>query len=338
MAHEISTASGRNEMFYTGAKPWHGLGTYLDHPATAEEAIVAAGLDWTIDLVPIQTATGDAIDFAKAIRRSDTGDLFDVVKNDWRPIQNHQAFGFLDAVAGEGKVTYDTAGALGRGERIWLLAKLDGLLRVGKTDDVVEKFLLFTNLHKGGYAAKALFTPIRVVCANTLAAALGHKAADKGITIHHTGEIESKVQEAQRVLRLAVRYYDDLGPIINRLAKHKPGARQLESYFKAMYPDPADPASQPRAAANAKDRREKLFNLFEHGMGNDMPGIKGSTWSAYNAVTEFIDYRKGRPEGGRNDVGASRHLESMWFGDSATIKRNAWELACDMANVPLGVN
>jgi len=336
MGHDLNEVNGKVAMMYNkqGGAPWHTLGTALDGPATAEEAIVTAGLDWTIDLVPLQTTEGAGIDFAKAVKRSDTGDIFDIVGVDWRPIQNHQAFGFLDAVAGEGKVRYETAGALGRGERVWMLARLEGLIRVGRTDDTVNKYLLFSNTHKANFSAKAFFTPIRVVCQNTLTAALGRAAIDKGITIRHTGQIESKVNEAQRVLGLAVRYYDDLGPVINRLAAHRPGVKQVESYFKAMYPDPVDPVASPRAAKNAEEKRGMLHQLFEGGLGQDMPGIKGSTWALYNAVTEAVDYRRGSPRG-RSEVGASKHLESMWFGTGQAIKAKAWECALDIAGVSL---
>jgi phage/plasmid-like protein (TIGR03299 family) len=164
MAHEIATtADGRAAMFYTGEPPWHGLGTRLDNPATAAEAITAAGLDFTVELTRLTTIDGIPVPQRVAVVRSDTQDVLGVVSPAYVPVQNRQAFGFLDAIAAEGGIRYHTAGALRRGERVWLLGKLPGEIRVKDSDDVTEKYLLLSNSHDGSSALRVYFTPVRVV-------------------------------------------------------------------------------------------------------------------------------------------------------------------------------
>ena len=311
MPHELATTNGRTSMMYAGEIPWHGLGTQLNEPATAKEAIDAAGLNYLAELKCIETTDGIPIPQRKAVVRSDSRDVLGVVGTSYVPVQNHQAFGFLDAVVADGSLRYHTAGALGKGERVWMLAKLPDEIRVKNSDDITEKFLLLSNSHDGSSSLRVHFTPIRVVCANTLAIA-ARNGRGQGVSIIHKGDLTAKVQ--QEVLGLAKRFYDDTEEQINRLARHYPSIRQLEEYFRLVYPDSPDGES-----SRTKNVRQEMFRLFEEGIGHDMPEIRHTTWTALNAVTEYVDhYRSTR---GKNSIDrASNRLESAWFGSGAQLK------------------
>ena len=324
MAHELATTDGRTAMMYAGEIPWHGLGTRLDEPATAQEAITAAGLDYLAKLQAIQTVDGTPIPQRKAVVRSDSGGILGVVGNSYVPVQNHQAFGFLDAVVADGGLRYHTAGALGAGERVWMLAKLPDEIRVKNSDDITEKFLLLSNSHDGSSSLRVYFTPIRVVCSNTLAIAASN-GRGQGVSIIHKGDLSAKVRQAQEVLGLAKQFYEGVEFQINRLASHYPSLRQLEEYFREVYPDAPEGES-----SRTKNVRQEMLRLFEHGIGHDMPEIRHSTWTALNAVTEYVDYYRST-RGTTVSARASNRLESAWFGSGARLKERAWELALKMA-------
>jgi phage/plasmid-like protein (TIGR03299 family) len=342
--HNLNMVDGKASMFYAGEVPWHTLGTRLDGPATAAEAIEAANLGFEVGTFPVQIATaggdpkfedldGLGVPMGFAVVRLDTKAVLGCVGPRWKPVQNRQGFGFLDAVAAERKLEYHTAGAIGMGERVWMLAKMPGVIAVGQSDDTVEKYLLLSNAHNGLGCLRVLWTPQRVVCQNTLAVALAG-AEGEGIAIRHTGDLQSKVREAQRVLGLAERFYDEeLTPRINRLAGFSPTQSMLDNYFKTLYPDPDDPQNHPRAAVHAEEVRGVLHDLFETGIGHDQPGVRGTLWAAYNSVTEYVDHDK--PIRGESKLtaegAASRKLESMWWGQGAAIKREAWSNACILA-------
>ena len=324
MPHELATTDGQTAMMYAGQTPWHGFGTRLDEPATAEEAIEAAGLDYTVDLRPIETVDGIPIPKRQAVVRDDTQQVLGVVGNSYQPVQNHQCFGFLDAVVADGRLRYHTAGALGDGEKVWMLAKLPGEIRVRDSEDVTEQYLLLSNSHDGSSSLRVFFTPIRVVCANTLGVA-ERRGRGQGVSVIHKGNLAAKVAEAQEILGLAKRFYDNLEEHINRLAWHYPTINQLESYFEALYPD--RPGVKTRRAENVRD---ELFRLYENGRGQNLPETKLTTWAAFNAVTEFVDHH--RSTRGRTDQErAGNRLESAWFGSGAHLKGQAWKLALEMA-------
>jgi phage/plasmid-like protein (TIGR03299 family) len=324
MAHELATVNGRTSMMYTGDVPWHGLGTKLDAPATARETIEAAGLDYDVELFDMTTSAGIPVPSRKAVVRTDTNDVLGVVGNSYVPVQNRQAFGFLDAIAAEGGIRYHTAGSLRRGERIWLLGKLAGQIRVKGSEDLTEKFILLFNSFNGSSALRVFFTPIRVVCANTLAMA-DRSGKGEGISIRHQGNLPAKVREAQEVLGLARRYYDDLEIRLDFLAGHHPTAAQLGRYFEALYPDPDDGSN-----SRARNVRDSLYNLFERGKGQEIPTIRHSSFAAFNAVTEFVDHHRSSRGRTEHERGSNR-LDSAWFGSGNKLKQHAFRLALDMA-------
>lgn len=325
MAHNLATTNGKTSFAYYGESPWHGLGQKLDAPATAQEAIMAAGLDFEVQLTPIATYDGLTVEGRRAVVRYDKQEVLGVVSDRYVPVQNRQAFSFLDCCVADGGLRYHTAGALGRGEKIFLLAKLPESIRVKNSDDLVDKYLLLSNAHDGSAALRIFFTPIRVVCQNTLNLA-ERRGQGQGVSILHKGNLEAKIREAQRVLGLAQRFYDDAAARIDSLASHYPSQQQLKQFFASLYPDPEESKDN----ARAKKVREELQRLFDEGIGHDDPAIKGTSWTALNAVTEYIDHR--RSTRGKDDSDrASRRLDSIWFGSGANLKAKAWDLALQMA-------
>jgi phage/plasmid-like protein (TIGR03299 family) len=312
-------------MMFAGEVPWHGLGTRLESPATAAEAIVAAGLNYRADLKQLQTEDGTPVPRRRAVVRSDSGQVLGIVGRSYVPVQNEEAFNFLDAVVADGSLRFHTAGALGVGERVWMLAKLPSEIRVKNSDDITEKYLLLSNSHDGSSSLRAFFTPIRVVCANTLALAQ-RQGKGQGVSIVHKGNLTAKIDQAREILGIANRFFDHAEIQINQLAHHYPTLQQLKDFFEQVYPDPL--AADPTRAANV---RGELLRLFEQGMGHDIPAIRHTTWAGVNAVSEFVDhYRSAR--GKTQEERASNRLQSAWFGSGARMKARAWELALAMAS------
>jgi len=313
MGHNLNLNNGKASMMYVGETPWHRLGTKLDQPATAAEAIKAAGLDFSVQLMPLKTEHAEIpIERHFATVRMDTFQALGVVGSRYVPIQNKDAFTMFDALVGEGEAIYHTAGALGKGERIWLLAKLPDYIRVNG-NDIVEKYLLLTNSHDGSEVVRVKLTPIRVVCENTLTAAL--QGTEQEVRIRHTSNAQVKLKEAHEILGLSNWLYTELDRIFNQMSGRKVTGKEMEDYVKAIFPEP--PRVEYRS--HAAKIHEKIAELSETGAGADL--ANGTLWGAYNAVTEYVDHCR------LSKADDSARLKSIWFGSGETIKRRAFNAA-----------
>ena len=224
MPAEITNTNGRDEMFYTGKTPWHGLGTKLDGPATAAEAIAAASLDWTVEMMPVYLGGSVEIPGKKAVVRGNNGLVMNVMSDRYTPLQNVDAFAFFDAVVGAGEAIYHTAGSLQGGRKVWALAKLPGDIKI-TGDDMLEKYVLLANSHDGSLAVTMQLTAVRVVCSNTISVALGSGQKFRAL---HTPNVSQKANEAREFLGLTEPYFENLMAGINQMVNTKMKEPQVE--------------------------------------------------------------------------------------------------------------
>lgn len=320
MAHNLNG----NRMFFYGQKPWHNLGVELNNPATAREAIEAAQLDYKIDLQPIFLRNNVEIENAKATVRRDTNQALGIVTDRYKIVQNIEAFDFFDNVVGEKEAIYHTAGALNLGERIWILAKLPKDIILTK-EDIVEKYLCLTNSHDGLSALKLYFTPVRVVCQNTLIASM--KDSRDGISIRHMGDIKNKVAEAQRVLGITIDYYKRFEEIAKQLVKRQMSVADTKKYYDNLLFAGKDPND---ISTNAVNKRNRLLYLFENGLGNKITGVRHTAWSALNAVTEFIDHDRNVKNLSKDPT---NKLRNIWFGSGAQFKQRAYNEILELCEI-----
>lgn len=327
----ISQVNGKAEIAYVGEVPWHKLGTKVSQHMTSEEAIRAANLDWNVEVNPVfYKASGDTflpIPKRFATVRKDTQTALGVVGRCYTPIQNADAFSFFDHIVADGKARYEVAGALGKGETIWILANIGGELRIEGTDDISKKYLLLTNTHDGTMALRMFYTPIRVVCQNTLNASIG-EAGRTGIYIKHFPNIEARVKEAQKILGIATAQYVVLEQAFNALSKYQVNVEELERYIHDVFPM-SDPNKE-EPGARIMRKWEDVETLF-HAPENSLPGVRGSAWAAYNSVTMYVDHVQ---QYSRLDKDPTRKLRSIWIEGGAQVKRNALDKALEMAGLP----
>ena len=298
--------------------PWQRLGTVLDHPATAEEAINSCGLDYEVQkrrLRAVLKGRGQ-VDVPNhfATVRMDTGRVLGVVGNRYEVVQNTESFRFFDPLVSRDEAVYETAGVIDGGRAMWLLAKLPDYIRIGKRGDPIQKYLLLVNSHDGSSQIRCKLTPVRVICKNSLSMALA--GADQEVKIRHTAQAPAKLEEAHQLLGLWNSLYLQLDYIFNRMALKKISAKQLQEYVQALVPNNADAENTTRT----ENQRSKILELHESGIGTEIH--RGTLFGAYNAVTEYVDHQDAKDP--------AKHLKSIWFGSGDRLKQRAFSLAEDL--------
>ena len=232
MSHGITH---NDTMFSVRAMPWHGLGVVLDeYPKSIDEALDKAGLGWKVthgDVLVVKTPEW-ADDFGtkhpaelipargfKANLREDTGEVLGIVSDEYEVVDNRDAFRFLDALIGS-ELHFETAGSLWGGRRVWCLARLPEYIELG--GDLSATYIYVANSHDGTMAVTAAVTPIRIVCANTLGAALRQAeqgaSAQRTFRFRHTGNLQTKFAEARQVLGMTIDYEKQFKALADRLA------------------------------------------------------------------------------------------------------------------------
>jgi len=314
MAHEIET------MAYFQQTPWHGLGTALeaddlyDWPKTCDKA----GLAWDVELVPLVTADTQAKVQNKAVRRSTDGLILGVVGQRYAVLQNKEAFNWFQPFLDAKEAALHTAGSLRNGSRIWVLAKLNRSPLVIGPGDEVEKFILLSHGHDGSLAVRVGFTPVRVVCQNTLSMAHGSDAS-KLIRIKHTKDVHENLANIREVMDVANTEFEATAEQYRRLARKSINQADLRRYVKKVLKVEDDQEGSTRL----KNIMEEIVGLAEAGRGNELASVRGTFWTAYNGVSEWLTYNRGNSQGNR--------LNSLWFGDSASLNCRALETALVMA-------
>ncbi len=313
MAHMVES------MFYVGKEPWHGLGTPIpaDKQLSVREAIVAAKLDWRVELRPLYTEKPDGcaksgiLDHYAVCRTSDNAFL-GLVGPDYVPLQNEEALKWFQPFLDFDSATLETAGSLNGGKQVWALAKIrDGKMDVGKEDPVAH-YILLSNAHDGSIAVRVGFTPIRVVCNNTLTLAHYSKASQL-LRVRHTSGLHYNLELIREIMNVAGREFSATVAQYRRLQKRGIDASGLERYVRVVFSLPED--------KGGKELIPNIIYLFEHGRGSKEAGR--TYWGAYNAVTEYLNYFRGRTQ--------DNTLSSLWFGESTRISRQALTTALKMA-------
>lgn len=321
-------------MAYAGEVPWHGLGFKVSNDLTPAQMLKAAKLDWTVSKRPtfFQLKSGKhepMKDKFALVRDSDERRLSNVGAT-YKPIQNEVAFDFFRKFVGAGHMKMETAGSLWDGRYVWALARLGADFSLGKKDEV-RGYLLLSQPHVLGRAMVIQFTPIRVVCWNTLTYAIGEDLKGKAgaFRLPHATEFTDAVKaRAEQALGLATKQMDEFKQAATLLTKKKAQPKAVEQYFcDVLKYDPK--TKQVTAKPLKKDEEEKASreprmlpwfrDALDKAPGADLPTAKGTWWGAVNAVTYVIDHEMGRDR--------STSLRNAWLGHSAKIKRRAVDLA-----------
>lgn len=318
MAHLVET------MAYAGETPWHGLGKEVPADLSPAQMLEAAGLDWSVDKIQtFANIQGQQVYTGKdALVRSSDGRILDVVSQDWNPLQNEEAFEFFNDFVCSGDMAMHTAGSLRNGQIVWALAKVNESFEVFGGDQV-DSYLLFTLPHKFGQSIDVRFTPIRVVCNNTLTLSLSSKE-DNMVKVSHRRQFDG--DQVKQMLGVASDKLAQYKEMAKFLGSKKYKTESVKEYFNRIFPVNAYGRSKNEETKQKKEMSQSATLAMQ--ALHQQPGAsfaEGSWWSAFNAVTYLTDHVIGRTQEGR--------LTSAWYGPNKALKVKALETAVAMAEL-----
>lgn len=309
---------------------------------TSEDVMIKAGLDWEVAkcaLIAEMPSHGenfeDADSFfhgnkqyrtcpnAHAIYRTDHNIPLGTVKDRYVPVQNIEAFNFFNNAIGKDKAIWQTAGFFGNGERIFVSAKLPNNIFVN--GDPVENYLVFTNSHDGTSGVKMLFTPIRVVCQNTLNAAI--KTSENYVSFKHTKSVHQNLDIASEILGICKYRINYLNEQFNQMNTINMSDRQAQQTFaKVILTDDEQvritqtghtieqiilrdwrAINDSNISMKKVNTLSEMNNYYFNGVGQKE--ILGTAWGVYNAVTGYysnVDNSEG-----------SKRMNSLLYGDKS---------------------
>lgn len=325
MGHNLMNGA----MAFAGEVPWHRLGQKVPQGVRASQMIKLAGLDWKVEMVPAPGArrlsheTGrSSYDRYLLVRDKINGEderpILGLVSRSYEVLQNDEAFASFEPLLEAGQGHFETAGALGNGERVWVQVRLKHSIEVAR-DDVVEPYLLLANAHDGRGSLSIRFTPIRVVCQNTLNLATREGAT--AIRILHTRNIRKKLEDEQAaLLRLIQETFGRAAAHFQRLAGTQATPDLQFRYLNALFP-----SSERQKQARETPRRWKMVYSVLHDEAVTPPETSHTMWALYNAVTRCEDYRRSR------EATPDARLQRVWFGHGADLKVRALNTALRIA-------
>lgn len=314
MAHELEIVNGNAQMAYAGDVPWHGLGVKVPADLTPDQMLEAAGLNWTVTKVPAFATYNDKnISVGKsALIRSSDERVLDVVSDDWNAVQNSEAFEFFNEFIAAGDMEMHTAGSLKNGQIVWALAKIKDSFEAFKGDQI-DSYLHFTNFHKYGFSTDVRFTPIRVVCWNTLSLSLAGNS-DRTVKVSHRNVFNG--DEVKEMLGIAKDKLQRYKEIAQFLGSKKAKDEDIVQYFARIFP----------VTSSKKDMEFSKNAQLAFSILHGQPGAEyaeGTWWQPFNAVTYLTDHLVGRS--------VDTRLTSAWYGSNRNLKTKALEVAIEMA-------
>lgn len=322
-------AANVETMAYYGDMPWHGIGTKVDNLMTADECLVTAGLDWTVSKEKIFAEVDDKKVFIPnkyaTVRSTDRRPL-GVVGASYKPVQNVDALNFMDALTETGEAKYETAGSLQFGRIVWVMAKIPN----GAGVDPVEKFLLCTTSHDGTSPVMVTATPVRVVCNNTLNAAL--RGSKNKFRIRHTTNVDDKIAEARKTLADSLVFFKKLDITFDRMKDVKFTEENLVTLVDKVFGAPGEEDASERQENRLEKITEKVLDLSINGAGASLPGVGGTAWGAYNAVTEYLDHFT-KIKGGKGQSAEEKLIASTWFGTVQMKTQKSFDTVLEMAKL-----
>lgn len=329
MAHEIERIMENGKQIdcfaYVGKDAWHGLGQKLadatDPSISLAQMEKAARSDWMVNVTPVYAEgprhgeSGPSVKGYRAVVRDSDGKPLSVVSDKYELLQHNLGASVLDMLVSAEQATWETVGVLHGGKRLFYAVRL----KVGSEPlpgDRHDFFIVFTTSHDGSLVAQYLRTAVRVVCQNTLSAAL--LDAGKSIRIYHRGDMDAAIKNASNVLALAHGDASRYDKAMTELAGITFGMKAAQRFLDTLIPvvEPVDEKTED-LRDKALETQGTIIRLHSEGLGVREFKTEGTAYGWLNAVTEYVHVARPR---------VRNRIQDGLLGDGAKLGREAFDM------------
>jgi phage/plasmid-like protein (TIGR03299 family) len=321
--HNINT-------FISREAAWHHLGTTTGKYQTTDELLRDPGFQYVVFKSQLRDGLGRPVEAYGTFRwnlsdkvngNKDAAQFLGTVGKDYAVMQHDEGFKSIDALMSSAPdAKYETAGVLGDGERVWALADLGLSAKIG--DDVQKGYLLFSTGHDGSLAHSYRICMTRVVCQNTLSAALGEKTK-ASLTIRHTKNAMGRLIDARAALEGLGSDVKRVEDKLNFLAGRKCNREAVTAVFDRLFPKTRKDDDREVSSTRRDNIIADILKIYELNDGNAFPEQRGTLYAMLNSVTNYTDHERSTKEDGR--------AQSAMFGSGDTLKTKAMEVIMDVA-------
>jgi len=336
MAHQFSSG-----VFCYNKPAWHRLGVVVDGTLSAREAFRVANADFQVAGRPVFDADMQPIAGYQAITRMDTGRTLSVMTETYTPIQNESLIRIAEALHED--INMDAVCVLSDGKKVTFTARICGAEGDVVPGDPVQQYLIGCTSHDGSIPFQLLFSPIRVVCQNTLSAALGlasnQRNRDNSIRIRHTKNADSLIQRLPDLVDVRRRQFIGGLDELRHMAATPCTMTQFRQYISNIFADQLQgtvndvrgdkSTARPKVLEDLPAWPSVLHKFEGEAIGSDLTASKGTTWGAYQAITEYLTHESGRAKDPAD--AARKRLESIYWGSTLEQLTKAHEYAMSMS-------
>jgi len=247
MAAEIDVSRGRAAAYFYKEPPWWHGGVVSHDVKSSRDVLRLAEMDFEVQQFPMfaQFRADNEIDEdtglpsrprllatdAVANVRMDTRAVLGVVSERYTPVQNREAFEFMDGLIGS-EIIIESAGSIRGGRMVWILARRPHTTQLAGHDPHAL-YVGFVNSHDGSMAVRVFPTSVRMQCMNTVRLALSRGEAE-GLHIEHRGDISKKIATAKQVLTVCDYQMQAYGQIGEDLHSQEIARTDAEDYFQRI--------------------------------------------------------------------------------------------------------
>lgn len=340
-----------NMMAYKGEKPWHGLGFEVPANATGSEMLQIAGLNWQVESRKLyftdsadtkESILTDTEDY-RAIVRADINEVFQVASPRYNPLQNEEIVDFFKEYCEAGHARIETVGGLKNGRIVWALARLNGgSTAVLNGEDELRGYMMLASSHDGSVSTIGKATQVRVVCWNTLSAALAEKGKTEFKMKHSKKWTPEVAEHAKRTMGIAIEQVQAANQLAEDLSRVQVdekgriefvsrlmGANELvlQDVLKSSTVTQLQNAIPQSVDTNQEMSRvgRAILESILDSPGADMSTAKNTAFGCLNGLTHYIDHTKGRTQDAR--------LAQAWFGTGEQMKADAVSILTSMAGI-----